>query len=108
MAWDFWQYWYYNIPNYVLAAMSYTMLGRFLLGFFVPQDWNNYIWRSFIRLTDPVVAVVRHITPLVVAPIWLLILAALWIHLIRIFFTLVMVYLDLVPLVDPSVAPLPR
>jgi hypothetical protein len=108
MAWDFWQYWYYNIPNYLLALLTYTLLGRLLLGFFVPEDWNNYIWRAFIRITDPVVAVVRYITPMVVAHLWILILAALWVHLIRIAFTLVMLSLGLVPMVDTSVEPLPR
>ncbi|MCR4378008.1 MAG: YggT family protein [Rhodospirillales bacterium] len=108
MAWDFWQYWYYNIPNYLLAALSYTMLGRFLLGFFVPDEWNNYIWQAFIRLTNPVVAVVRYITPLVVTHLWILILAALWLHLIRIGFTIIMLSFGLIPIIDTSVEPLPR
>jgi hypothetical protein len=108
MAWDFWQYWYYNIPNYLLAALAYTMLGRFMLGFFVPEDWNNYIWRAFIRLSDPIIAVVRYITPLAVTHLWILILAALWIHLVRIAFTLAMLSWGLVPMIDASVEPLPR
>lgn len=108
MAWDFWQYWYYNVPNYLLALITYTLLGRVLLGFFVPQDWNNYIWRAFTRLTDPVVAAVRYITPLAVSHFWQLILAALWVHLLRVAFTLIMVSLGLTPIVDTAVEPLPR
>jgi len=103
MSWEFLQYWYFNIPNYLLAALAYTMLGRFLLGFFVPEDWDNYIWQAFNRITTPVVRVVRYITPLAVAHMWLLILAAVWIHLIRIAFTLVMVQFGLAPFVDTSV-----
>lgn len=107
MSWEFLQYWYFNIPNYLLAALAYTMLGRFLLGFFVLEDWNNYIWQAFLRLTNPIVRVVRFITPMAVAHIWLLILAAVWIHLIRIAFTLVMASFGLTPIVDTTVAPPP-
>ena len=40
---DVWSYWYFQVPNFVLAALVYTLLGRFVLGFFVPADWDNYI-----------------------------------------------------------------
>ena len=51
-------FWYYHLPNFVLAALMYTLLGRALLGLIVAPDSSNYIWRFFCRLTDPVVAVV--------------------------------------------------
>ena len=50
-------YWYYHLPNFVLAALMYTLLGRVLLGLIVEPDSPNYIWRFFCRITDPVVAV---------------------------------------------------
>ena len=42
--------------DYLFAALIYTMLGRFVLGLFVPPEWDNYIWRFFRRVTDPVLA----------------------------------------------------
>ena len=48
-------YWYYHLPNFVLAALMYTLLGRALLALFVDPDSSNYIWRFFCRVTDPVV-----------------------------------------------------
>ena len=45
------QYWYFHIPNLVLAAVMYTLLGRLILSFFVPPDWKNYIWRAFVKIT---------------------------------------------------------
>ena len=62
----FWTYWYFHVPNYLLAAVLYTLLGRFLLGLFVPPDWNNYIWRFFCRVTHPVLAAVAWVTPVFV------------------------------------------
>jgi hypothetical protein len=79
----FWSYWYFHIPNFVLAAAMYTLLGRLFLGFFVPENWDNFIWRGFRLLTDPVVRVVRFITPEVLAHPVVLVFAALWLMALR-------------------------
>ena len=60
---DFWSYWYFHIPNFILAAVMYTLLGRLVLGLFVPENWDNYIWRGFKAITDPFLRVVRIVTP---------------------------------------------
>ena len=72
------------LVDYVLSALIWTMAGRFLLGLFVPPDWDNYIWRFFRRVTDPVLAVVQRITPsfmvdpfMPLVAVWWLFLAAL-------------------------------
>ncbi|MBM3489506.1 MAG: YggT family protein [Alphaproteobacteria bacterium] len=59
-----WDYWYLHLPNFALSAVMYTMLGRFLLGFVLPADSSNYIWRWFCRLTEPFLRAVAFITPL--------------------------------------------
>ncbi len=56
-------HWYYHLPNFILAALMYTLLGRVLLGLFVDPNSPNYIWRFFCRITDPVVAAVALVTP---------------------------------------------
>jgi len=38
-------YWYFHLPNFVLAALMYTLLGRALLSLFLDPDSSNYIWR---------------------------------------------------------------
>ncbi|WP_436642537.1 YggT family protein [Microbaculum sp. FT89] len=75
------------IPNYVLAALMYTLLGRFILSFMFPPDSRNYIFRAFVRLTDPVLALVRPITPAAVPHLVLLVFAAIWILVARIVLT---------------------
>ena len=74
------------IPNYLLAALMYTLLGRFVLSFLFPADSRNYIFRAFVRLTDPVLALVRLITPAAVPHPVLLIFAAIWMLVLRIVF----------------------
>lgn len=93
----FWDYWYFHLPNYLLAALLYTLLGRFLLTLIVPADWPNYIWRNFCRLTDPALAIIGFITPRMIGHLVLLLLAAYWMLLLRLLFVAVMHNLGLTP-----------
>jgi YggT family protein len=79
----FWQHWYFHLPNFVLAAVAYTLLGRFALGFFLPPDSTNYIWRWFCRLTDWAVAATAIITPRYVVFLFLPLIAAFWLTALR-------------------------
>jgi hypothetical protein len=76
--------WIFQIPNFVLAALMYTLLGRVLLGFFVAADSSNYIWRFFCRLTDPVVYVLSYVTPRAANPIVLWLFGVVWLFWLRI------------------------
>lgn len=94
---DFWTYWYIHIPNFALAAVAYTLLGRFALGLFVPHDWDNYIWRFFRLITDPVVRLVRAITPSAISGRALVVLAYVWVMAIRFVFLATMINLGAAP-----------
>jgi hypothetical protein len=93
----FWTYWYFHIPNFILAALAYTLLGRFALSFFVPENWDNYIWRAFKRLTDPVVTIVSFVTPALVPYRLILIFSVLWLLLARVAFALILGAAGLMP-----------
>ena len=62
-------HWYFHLPNFILAALMYTLLGRALLGLIVQPDSQNYIWRFFCRVTDPVVGIIALVTPKAAAPV---------------------------------------
>ena len=79
----FWATWYYQLPNFVLAALMYTLLGRALLGLMVQPDSTNYIWRAFCRLTDPVVAAVSFVTPKATAPVVVWLFGVVWLFWLR-------------------------
>jgi uncharacterized protein YggT (Ycf19 family) len=98
---DFWTHWYFHIPNFVLAALGYTLVGRLLLGIFVPESWDNYIWRAFKALTDPVVLVVRYVTPQVLPKVVVMIFSVLWLSVARV---LLAVGLNAVGLLPPAAA----
>lgn len=97
---NFWSFWYFHIPNFVLAALMYTLIGRLVLGIFVPEDWDNYIWRFFRKVTDPAVRVVRYVTPSVFTHVVTIVFAILWLMAIRILY--------FVALADAGLAPVAR
>jgi uncharacterized protein YggT (Ycf19 family) len=75
--------WYFHIPKYVLAALMYTLVGRFALSFFFPAGSTNPIFRAFGWITEPVVRLVRFVTPRVVPHLAILIFGALWMLVAR-------------------------
>ncbi|MGE0850920.1 MAG: hypothetical protein AB7O44_15040 [Hyphomicrobiaceae bacterium] len=90
-------FWYYHLPNFVLAALMYTLLGRVLLSFIVDVDSKNYIWRFFCRLTDPAVAAVAFVSPRATAPIVLWLFGFVWLFWLRVLLLNVFLALGAVP-----------
>ena len=101
---EFWSYWYFHIPNFVLAAIMYTLLGRLALGLFVPENWDNYIWRAFKTVTDPVVRAVRYVTPDALGHPLVLVFSSLWLMVVRIAYLLVLIRFGLGPAANPGAA----
>ncbi|MSO67774.1 MAG: YggT family protein [Pseudolabrys sp.] len=90
-------YWYFHLPNFVLAALMYTLLGRALLGLIVPPDSPNYIWRFFCRATDPFIAIISVATPKAVAPVVLWLFGVVWLFWLRFIFFIVLSLFGLSP-----------
>ncbi len=97
-------YWYFHLPNFILAALMYTMLGRVLLGIFLDADSPNYIWRFFCRITDPVVALVARVTPKVAPPVILWLFGVVWLFWARVVLHYALLVLNLAPKL-PGAAP---
>ena len=76
--------WYFQAPNFILAALMYTLLGRAVLGLMVEPDSPNYIWRFFCRFTDPVVAAISVATPRAAAPVVLWLFGVVWLFWLRV------------------------
>ncbi len=77
-------FWYFHVPNFALAALMYTLLGRVLLGLIVDPDSSNYIWRFFCRFTDPVIAIVARFTPRAVPPVVIWLFGFVWLFWLRV------------------------
>lgn len=76
-------FWLYQAPNLALAALMYTLLGRFILSLFFPDDSEKVIWKTFRQITQPAIAAVQIVTPLVVHDRVVNLLAVVWVLFIR-------------------------
>jgi uncharacterized protein YggT (Ycf19 family) len=90
-------YWAFQLPNFVLAALMYTLLGRVLLRLFVEPESPNYIWRFFCRLTDPFLALIAVVTPKAAPPVVLWLFGVVWLFWLRVGLLYVFLLLGLVP-----------
>ena len=93
----FLSYWYFHLPNFILAALMYTLLGRALLGLLVGPDSSNYIWRFFCRITDPVVTAVTLVTPKATAPVVIWLFGVVWLFWLRVGLLLLFIAFSAVP-----------
>jgi YggT family protein len=90
-------HWYFHLPNFILAALMYTLLGRALLALIVQPDSSNYIWRFFCRITDPVVAAVALVTPKAAAPVVIWLFGVVWLFWLRVGFLFALLFFGLSP-----------
>jgi YggT family protein len=90
-------HWYFHLPNFVLAALMYTLLGRAVLGLIVQPDSSNYIWRFFCRITDPFIALVAQVTPKATAPVVVWLFGVVWLFWLRVGLLYLFLMLGAVP-----------
>jgi hypothetical protein len=76
-------HWYFYLPDYVLAVLMYTVLGRIALSLLLEPDSQNYIWRFFCSVTAPVVAAVGQLTPRAATPIIVWLFSFVWLFWLR-------------------------
>ena len=90
-------HWYFHLPNFILAALMYTLIGRALLGLLVGPDSSNYIWRFFCRITDPVITILTPITPKATAPVVLWLFGVVWLFWLRVGLLYLFLFLGVAP-----------
>jgi hypothetical protein len=90
-------YWYFHIPNFLLAALMYTLLGRVMLSLFVDPDSPNYIWRFFCQVTDPFLRLIARLTPKAAPPLILWMFGFVWLFWLRVLFVYLYALLGLLP-----------
>jgi uncharacterized protein YggT (Ycf19 family) len=95
-------FWLYHFPNIILAALIYTLIGRYILSLFFPPDSDKVVWIVFRQVTDPVLAATRLVTPAIVPPPVLNLFAVVWLLLVRIAFYMLVRALGLLPTVAGS------
>lgn len=85
---SFAEYWWFHIPNLALAALIYTLVGRYILEILFAKKQDAVILKVFRSITDPVVGAVRYITPAVVPDGLVVVAAMFWLMALRMFWFL--------------------
>lgn len=85
---SFLTHWYFHIPNLAMAALMYTLIGRYVLSLFFSKKPDVVILKVFASVTDPVLHLVRAITPAIVPGGLVLVFAIAWLMAARMFWFL--------------------
>ncbi len=88
-------YWWYHIPNLILAALIYTLIGRYLLEILFAKNQDAVILKVFRTVTDPVIGLIRFVTPRIVPDGLVIVAAVVWLMAARLFWFLTAVTLGL-------------
>lgn len=51
------------VLDYVLGMVMWTLIGRFAMGIFLPEDSSFFFMRFFVRVTNPLLKLFAPITP---------------------------------------------
>ena len=51
------------VTDYLLGMVMWTLIGRFAMGLFLPEDSSFFFMRVFIKWTNPVLKVFKLVTP---------------------------------------------
>jgi uncharacterized protein YggT (Ycf19 family) len=90
-------FWTFQVPNLLIAMAMYSVLARFVLSLIFPIGSDVVIMRVFEQVTEPVVKLVRRITPLIVPERLIYLFTALWLFVLRIGMYIVMRMYGLAP-----------
>lgn len=85
---SFFAHWYFHVPNLVMAALIYTLIGRYVLEILFSSRPDAVILTVFRTITDPFVHLVRAITPRIVPDGLVVVLAVCWLMALRMFWFL--------------------
>lgn len=51
------------IFDYLMGMVMWTLIGRFAMGMFLPEDSSFFFMRFFVKATDPIIKAFKPITP---------------------------------------------
>jgi hypothetical protein len=51
------------ISDYLLGMVMWTLIGRFAMGIFLPEDSEFFFMKFFVRSTNPLIRAFKPITP---------------------------------------------
>ncbi len=69
--------------DYILGMIMWTLIGRFAMGIFLPQDSSFFFMRVFVKYTDPLIKLFAPVTPNFLIPPLVPLFVAWFFYIIR-------------------------
>ncbi len=69
--------------DYVLGVVMWTLIGRFAMGIFLPEDSSFFFMRFFVRSTNPLLKLFGPVTPGFLVPPMVPLFVAWFFYMIR-------------------------
>jgi hypothetical protein len=85
-----------------MAALIYTLIGRYVLELVFAKSPDVVIVKVFRQVTDPVVALVRLITPAIVPNGLVIVFTIIWLMAMRMFLYLTIIASGVKPFLGPG------
>jgi YggT family protein len=96
---SFFAHWYFHVPNLIMSALMYTLIGYFVLavifGYFKRSD--AVVLKVFGNVVSPVLKSVRLVTPAIVPNGVIPVFSIAWLMALRIFWFLTCVAMGMRP-----------
>ncbi len=51
------------ISDYLMGVVMWTLVGRFAMGIFLPEDSTFFFMKFFVKSTNPIIKVFKPVTP---------------------------------------------
>jgi uncharacterized protein YggT (Ycf19 family) len=51
------------ISDYLMGVVMWTLIGRFAMGLFLPEDSTFFFMKFFVKSTNPILKVFKPVTP---------------------------------------------
>lgn len=51
------------VVDYLFGIIMWTLIGRFAMGIFLPEDSDFFFMRFFVRATNPILRIFKPVTP---------------------------------------------
>lgn len=97
---SFLTHWYFHIPNLALAALMYTIIGRYVLSLLFSNRPDVVILKVFANITDPFLKLIRLITPRIVPDGLVMVFSLAWLLALRMFWFLSCVAMGMRPAIE--------
>ena len=56
------------VIDYILGVVMWTLIGRFGMGIFLPENSNFFFMKAFVRATNPLLRLFAPVTPAFLVP----------------------------------------